>query len=287
MKEGFIQRKESHKETPARFRLVVEAWVKANFSNIEVLGEENLKDLPPDAKVIFATTHISDLDVVVPIAKLGKQFRLRAVNASVQHSFKEDARTNIFLQIIGEDNTMPVDMKWGDHPETGKKEYYTKKFNPENFEPMKEALEDGDTIVMAAYTPVPIKDGKIPDQEGHGVVYLAEISDAVIVPIAINIKSEDPHMGINRTPTHSLKVRPAAEMIIGKPITLEKIEGVERFGDLIQNPGEGDARKEITEERKRIEEELRTQSNIVMQSLADLLPEERRGKWSIQNPTTE
>lgn len=278
MHEGLPQ----HKETPARFRLVVEAWVKANFSNIEVRGEENLKDLPPNAKVIFATTHISDLDVVIPIAKLGKQFRMRAVNASVQHDFREDARTNIFLRVIGEDNTMPVDMKWGDHPETGKKEYYTKKFNPDNFVPMKEALEEGDAIVMAAYTPVPIKDGKIPDQEGHGAVYLAEISDAIIVPIAINIQSEDPHMGINRTPTHSLKGRPAAEMIIGKPIALDKIEGVERFNDLIQNPGEGEVRKEITEERKRIEEGLRTQSDIVMQSLADLLPEERRGKW--KNP---
>ena len=119
----------------------------------------------------------------------------------------------------------------------------------------------------------------MPGQGGHGAAYLAEISDAIIVPIVIDIKSEDPHMGINRTPTHSLKGRPAAEMIIGKPITLGKIEGIEKFNDLIREPGEGDARKKITEERKRIERDLRTQSDVVMQSLADLLPEERRGKW--------
>ena len=50
MSEGMPKQERQHKETPLRFRLAVEAMVKANFEDVEVRGEENLDDLPPDAK---------------------------------------------------------------------------------------------------------------------------------------------------------------------------------------------------------------------------------------------
>ena len=276
-----------HKETPMRFKLPIELMLKANFSKIEMRGEENLKDLPPDAKVIFATTHISDQDVIMPVAKLGDRFRMKVVNASLQHDIRGHTIPNLGLRAMGIENTIPVDIKWGESKDTGREEYYSKQFNPENFLPMQDALEDGDAVVMAAYTPVPMKTGELPDKGGNGAVYLAEMSGAVIVPIAVHIRSEDPNMGMARTPGHSLKEKPVAEMIIGKPIVLEKIEGIEKFADLIENPGEGDARKENTVERKRIAKNLKAQSDVVMQSLADLLPEERKGKWGIQNNEAE
>ena len=162
------------RETPARFRLPIEVNLRANFSAIEVRGEDNLKKIPPGAKVIFATTHISDLDVGMPIAKLGKQFRMKLVNASLQHDITQDPASNLGMRAMGSENMIPVDIQWGrEHPVAGKT-YQGSMFNPENFIPMKKALEEGVALVIAAYTPTHVKDGKLPSKGGYGAVYAAE-----------------------------------------------------------------------------------------------------------------
>jgi 1-acyl-sn-glycerol-3-phosphate acyltransferase len=264
--EGFEQHQQTpeegaHKETPARFRLAVETMLKASFSAIEVVGEENLKKLPPGAKVIIATTHISDYDVIMPIAKLGKQFKIKAVNASVQHSFLKDPLTYTAAHIAGIENTIPVDIQFAKH-ETAGRSYVPSPFNPENFVPMRQALDEGDAIVMAAYTPPPVKDGMLGKKAGFGAVYLAEISGAYILPVAVNIKSDDPKMGTKKSPFSAFLNRPEAEMIIGEPIPPR------------EHPVEA---QDLTPRTMR--EALRDRSDALMYSLAELLPEEKRGVW--------
>ena len=280
--------REIHKETPARFRVAVETYLRAHFSDIEIVGEENLDDLPPDAKVILTTTHISDLDVLIPIAKLGQRFCIKAVNASVQHQFGGDTIANIGLRIVGKENTIPVDYKMGEHPQAGKS-YYTQAFNPNNFVPMKESLDKGETIVMAAYGPQQVKDGKLPKKGASGPVYLAEISGATIVPIAINIESDDPEMGTSKSPFKSLKQRPKAQMIIGKPFIPDKIEGIEKMPELLKTRGNEAGGAESLDKLREIQHALREQSDKIMSSLASALPENKRGDWGkeIEDPGEE
>lgn len=271
---------EARKETPARFRLAVDILLKANFGKIKVKGEENLDKLPPGAKVIIATTHISDFDVLVPIVKLGKRFKIKAVNASLQHDVRKDAMPSLSVIAAGKENTIPVDFKWGKNPK-GQKSYYSSSFNPDNFTPMKEALDDGDAILMAAYNPEPIKSGMLPAKGGYGAVYLAEVSDAVIVPVAVNIKSKDPFAGMRERAIQTLLDRPEMEMVIGEPITLDKVSGIERMAEILKQR-EKDP-KSITKneigELRNVQKDLQNQSDKIMASLARLLPEEKRGAW--------
>lgn len=58
--------------TSKRLLMAIGADVKLATGKIQTHGEEHLKEIPPDKKVIIATTHISDLDVPIATLKLGK-----------------------------------------------------------------------------------------------------------------------------------------------------------------------------------------------------------------------
>jgi 1-acyl-sn-glycerol-3-phosphate acyltransferase len=73
--------------TSKRLLIAIGADVKLATGEIQTHGEEHLKEIPPDKKVIIATTHISDLDVPIATLKLGKYFDIAITNQSIHHSF--------------------------------------------------------------------------------------------------------------------------------------------------------------------------------------------------------
>jgi hypothetical protein len=244
--------------------------LKAVLSKIEIRGRENLDKIPPNAKVVIATTHISDIDVAIPIAKLGRIFRIKWANASMQHHITQDPFINLVLTAAGIANAIPVDYHWAQQDGVGKS-YTASNFNLKNFLPMRKALENGDTIVFAAHNPTHIRDGKLPLDGGHGAVYLAEISGATILPVAINIKSDDPLLGTTKYPLLGMfKERTEAEMVIGEPYAPERIDGIEGFAN---------AQKKTYKDLRIVVSGLRRESERLMRTLAQLLPEERRGPW--------
>lgn len=70
--------------------------------------------------------------------------------------------------------------------------------------------------------------------------------------------------------------------IIGKPITPEKIEGIEELGEILKRRKENP--KSITKgdlvRARELQQALQAESNKVMASLAEMLPEEKRGPWA-------
>ena len=120
----------SVEERPAiskRLLMAIEAHVKLATGEIRTHGDEHLKEIPADKKVIIATTHISDLDVPIATLKLGKYFDIAITNQSLHHFFLGEPRTNIGIRIAGRENFIPIDTKKIKGQKRGE-------FNPRNFE---------------------------------------------------------------------------------------------------------------------------------------------------------
>jgi hypothetical protein len=49
-------------------------------------------------------------------------------------------------------------------------------FNPDNFEPMLEPMDEGYAMLVAAHNPR--NDNRLPEKSGYGAAYLAAIADA-------------------------------------------------------------------------------------------------------------
>ncbi len=257
-------------------KVLVEMGVK----NVKVEGEENLNDLPPDAKVIVVTSHISDVDVPLAAYGVGEKLNVAITTDSFQHHLTENPISKIGFQIAGQDNFLPIqyDRKTGHG-----------RFNPSDFDAMQTELNEGKAIVMAGHAPSIEKDPDkvawhLPDKGTIGSAYLAELSGAVLVPVAVDIESETPTgMGADsvmrglKNMVQTMRHKPDARVIIGKPIILPHIEGIEGFGNLSSNK---DAPAENRRaEFRRIRTELETASDEIMGQLASLLPPSKRGVW--------
>ena len=158
---------EKKKETtPRRLMLALEALVKLQTKSIEVDGKEHVKEIPPDSKVVVATTHLSDLDVPLSAYALGNELNLVITNESVHHHFNQEAPTNIGLHIAGKENFIPIDYK-----KTGGKKR-PRGFNPDNFVPMAEALENGKGVVIASQNPSPEHETNVKNTRGGTELFI-------------------------------------------------------------------------------------------------------------------
>jgi 1-acyl-sn-glycerol-3-phosphate acyltransferase len=260
---------EKKKETtPRRLMLALEALLRMQTKNIEINGLDQVKSLPPDSKVIVATTHLSDLDVPLATYALGNELNLVITNESVHHHLSKEADTNIGLHIAGKKNFIPIDY------EKVEGEKKPRGFNPDNFTPMVEALEQGKGVVIASQNPSPKQATNLETNKGgYGAVYLAEISDAYILPVAIEVIS-DIGAGMYENRIKTFIEKPNIGVHIGSPIKLEKIEGIERLAELIKKHSEN--RRLTTEEFQefsRLKKALEQQSQLLVAKLSDLLPE--------------
>lgn len=262
-------------EKPDLMIKMVDLLIGRNFNKVEVKGEENLELIPRDRKVIFVPTHLSDFDVPMTISVIGKHFHVSVGDASTHHKITENTgaffgNTLVNLATLRK-NFYPVEHRNKDGVEKGK-------FNPEDFEGMKEIFEQDKSLVISAY----YKGGQgweLPDKGGYGAVYLAEMEDALIVPVAVNIRSEE-QIGMGNTKLKTLMKKPDAEVSIGVPVELEDIPGIERIKEIMEKRKSEKLSHDEVEEFHRLRLDLRDKSDLLMGKLAELLPEEKRGRWN-------
>ncbi len=249
----------------------VELHVATSLGNIETVGMENIDRIPPDAKVIIVVSHISDLDLPAAIKVLGHDFDIVVTAQSSNFNFLENPVGYTVTKIAGMNNFLPVD--YGKVAGIQRAE-----FNPENFTSMNEALSHGKDIVIAGHNPT--RNGSL-GSGSIGPIYLAQLSGAIILPVAVNLKTDEA-LGIDgQNKLMTMIKKPDAQVIIGEPIELPPIEGVT---DRIQAVMNKRAQKEkvTPDERQQFSadiDKLREQSNRVMSELAHMLPESKRGEY--------
>jgi hypothetical protein len=258
---------------------------KTRFLNllykINATGKENLETIPQGKNIIFVTTHNNDSDVGLAINVLGKNFpNITVAEESTHYIFKQDP-VDYLGHLVGRKDSFRVDYNSGADDRRGK-------FDPKNFEPMRKSLEEGKPLVISAYfTPnYPNTANGLPEQTGNGATYLAQITkDAIIIPIAVDIKLDKPVLkksdNNNLYIQRLLKGRINADVVIGRPFIPVHIEGIEHLGEIIQKRKSRteSMTKEELQEFSNLNKQLKEQSKIIMQRLAELLPPEKRGVW--------
>ena len=260
---------ESRQGTPQRLWLANEANLKFAVKDIKVTGQKNIKEIPAGAKVVVLTTHLTDLDVPLAIHAVGHELNVAIMNLSTHHKFfgkQGEAPTNIGIRIAGKGNFIPIDYH---KDESGIKS--PKAFNPDNFEPAVRAMQEGKSVVTAAHSPSSeFRESLEGVRGGYGGVYLAELTDAYVLPVVIKL---DRATGMYKTMVKTITIaKPNAAVTVGKPFKLEKIAGIERFAEI--NKKREDGIKLSDEERvefSRLADALRERSQVVMKQLSDQL----------------
>lgn len=231
-----------------RLATVCKASLKPMFSEIKVSGHQNLEKIPKDRQIIFATTHLSNTDVTIAASELAKEYNIKIVQAST-HDYPMQSPSGYISKIVGgSENFISIRTKKVNGKEKGF-------FRPEDYNPMVEHLKNG-PILMAAYynsdkryvDNALQKDVVLPEKGGVGAIWLAQKSNSVIVPTTIDINKK------------------LAVVHFGEALDLEKIDEIDSF-------------KNDLEKTRDISEKLRKQSNLLMSSLAKMLPAEKRGSW--------
>jgi hypothetical protein len=251
--------------------------VISELFKLEVEGAENLREIPPGKHILFLTTHLSDIDMPIAIAGLAKENvrNLKLAELSTHFDFLKNP-TAYLGRLAGGANSLPVS-----HTLNFRGEHTV--FNPEDFPPMKDVMLAGDHMVMAAYFNLKKtykeKKWELPEKGGNGGVYLAQITpDTVIVPVAVDIQTPEPIAMGGPNPAELIKYHNApARVRIGKPLEPHPISGVEKFAGLLEKFKKN---TRLTDEERneftRIHRALREESDRVMHSLSDMLPEEKR-----------
>jgi hypothetical protein len=265
--ENKIINTKPHQEIPQRLWLANEANLRLAVGQVRIEGKENIKGIPPGAKVVVLTTHLNDLSVPAAIHALGRDLDLVVTNQSIHHEFgggQGEIAANIGMRVAGKGNFIAIDYERNKEGEKS-----PKAFNPENFQPMIDALDKGKSIIMAAHNPtkeaLPNLDGV---KGGYGGVYLAELADAYILPVTVTL-SQDVMDSYN---LKTLLNKPDAFVIIGKPFKLEKIPGIERFAELTKKrEDEGKLNDEERIEFSGLAHALREKSLLVMKQLSEQL----------------
>ncbi len=268
--------RERGEKTPARLMLALKAFREGISKGVTVEGLDNALSIPKDKKVIIATSHITDLDVQLAASALGEHFDLMITNQSTQHTFMGDPMSNTAMRIAGRDNFMPIEYRAGDNNE--KSPY----FQPSDYAGMSQRMDQGKTMLIAAHNPsrdLQLKRG------GYAATYLAQLTDAVILPVGVDMESDgDARVGQAANPLKTLANRPRVTIRIGKPFTPEKIEGVERLGEIMQKRERGEKiDKSELEEFSRINASLKEKSAEIMTHIAQLVPAEKRGDISAES----
>jgi hypothetical protein len=268
--------KEAKPETSKRLLAALEP-TRLNFSKIELIGADHLAEIPPDAKVVIAVDHLNNLSIPAAALMLGRRLPVQISNQSTQFSFRENPGGHIGVAVGGKDNFKGIDY----NAETNE----PKPFNPENFDDMLEPLGEGYAMIVAAHNPV--NTNKLPEKAGYGAAYLAGISDAYILPVSVNVKSEvhvmEGKAGLLKNIKGTIDMvrnRPEVEVTIGKPHKIAEEADIQKFHKLFMKRKEtGRLSADELEEFKHLRISLNAASDEIMEDLAGMLPSEKRGEW--------
>jgi len=159
--------------TPKKLRSAAELVVP---NDRKVEGLENLRKIPNNRRVIIVTPHFSNLDAPLIVDALGDLMNIQIVGMSAHF---DDARKYMF-KLAGEKSFSPVSY------EKMKSGIYRPIFNPKDFENIRDIAESENKVPWISTGPLQMdkKMGKIP----IGPAYLAELMDAVILPVTVVVE---------------------------------------------------------------------------------------------------
>lgn len=259
------------KRSSWRMRLSARLWQRCllKIGKGEIEGMEHVATLPTDKHVIVATTHVSDADVGVAVNALADDLSLGIANQSLHHSWRGDWRMYLALSLIGKDRFFAVDFVKTRNGIVGS-------FNPDNYLLMAEAMtQRGISMLVPAHSPC--FTGRLPARGGLGAVYLGQISkSSVILPVAVDVEYRNGRALRGISLLNLLRRPVTVKTIIGEPFQFPAIRDVEDFAFLTRNK----VRSEAADVRYHaIRQCLFRQSDELMQRLATLLPDAKRGRW--------
>lgn len=254
---------------------------EATIQRPKVEGLHNLQEIPEDQPVIFAVSHLSDADVPAAAEAL---LHYRSLDIVILQTGVADLKQKPFIYLAGRYNFHTVKNTFNLRTQTP----HTR-FNQADFKEMKEAMQRGRDMMIAAHNPT--RNWQLPDNPGIGAVYLAQITGAPIVPVVLDIHSETP-VGMAHDITGALsrlirRMRPEATLRIGQAMMLEKLEA-EQLSNLVRLL-QADDRIQLRTDPQQYQKakkafrktygRLKEQAELVMNELALLLPPKKRGGW--------
>ncbi len=260
----------NRKESPLQLRAAVGLETGLMLGRIMTFGKGYLKHIPEGKKVIVVTSHISDIDIPVVIDQLGGDLNLKITAQSTNLDFKKDAASTFGTFVAGHDNFLPIDYTI----EGDKKVAH---FNPDNYDAMASALREGSEVLVAAHKP---SSGAL-SRGGIAAPYLSQVGggEFVILPVAVNVKSKKPFRAGGEA--ELLKERPDTDVFIGEPMELPRIEGIEDYAKILKKKEQSGGELDPVESEKlaALQDALRSQSDSIMKSIAEMLPFEKRGEY--------
>jgi hypothetical protein len=257
--------KRKPEKSDPRLMMALELMTKLQVGEVHIDGLEHLEEVPQDKKIVIATTHTTILDVPLAARALGNNLDLGIADLSLHHHLEDDAFTYIGLHAAGIENFHSVD-----YGKTKEGHAVPATFNPDNFGPMLEAMDGGKRIVISVTSFS--EDDKL-KRPGYGAVYLAELADAAILPVAVRVDSKDENtLG---TITKVFKKKPDAYIHIGSPIELGKVEEIEHLKAIIdkRKSREKLSHEEVLEFGQLVDA-LREKREIVIGKINELLDED-------------
>ena len=250
------------------------------FFKVKILGEENIGLIPQGKGVVFAPSHLTDFDVPITVASIGR-FRqnLKVGHVSSHNSFFGNPTAFISLKIAGgKKNFRPIYHTGKGRGRTGD---FKKWVCSESFHQMEKDINENADVVISAYFDSSYSNNRkvLSNKKGVGAVYLAQQTSTLIVPIAVDVQTQG-NIGLgNFSPIEYIKElkinkwkKPIINISIGKPIQLEKIAGIKDMTEVIKN---NDLEK-YSELRKKLE----NKSEIIMNHIAEILPKHKHGNWN-------
>ena len=232
--------------------------------DIKITGKENIQKIPEGAKVLVMPSHLNDLSVPATIHAVARELDLVILNESTHHASGSQGEPimKASMKIAGAEHFLPLDFEKDE--KSGEKSPVA--FNPENFAPAIKALEEGKSVLVAAHNPA-----KEPLQNlegvrgGYGGVYLAELTDAYILPVTVQLS----RAVMDSKNLKTLMNRPNADIVIGEPFQLPKIEGIKNLSRIMEKRKNGQKlSEEEIKEFSRLTNALREQLEIVMKHLS-------------------
>jgi hypothetical protein len=258
------------RRSPWRMRLCARCWQRCilKIGKGEIEGMKHVATLPTDKHVIVATTHVSDADVGVAVNALADHLNLGIANQSIHHTWQGDWLMYLTLRLIDKECFFPVDFARIRNRIVGS-------FNPDNYLHMAEAMtQRGISMLVPAHSPC--FTGKLPNRGGFGAVYLGQISNSVILPVAVDVEYRNGKALRGISFQNLLRKPITVRTIIGEPIQFSTIRNIEDLPLLTKHK----VRSKAADIRYHsIHQSLLQQSDELMRKLATLLPYPKRGKW--------
>jgi hypothetical protein len=269
-----------------RFRVAMKLNVELITDSVEVKGWENYYALPENIHPVIATTHLTDTDVQITAFTFSQ---VADIAVSSIKTNQQDKIIGKLISLAGRENFYDIANQFVD-----KKANF--RLDATNFLAMVRAVcKKGKTMVIPSHSPHYIGYGNrvLPDNPGLAAVIVANLTDRVVLPVAVEIHTKG-RVGMAEDLFDNVikKVKgkiPKSTVFIAEPIFLDA-GGIPE--ELITTKNEvldalqifnSHTRMTMTEEDRILSLEtlrkLKKQGEIVMMAQSAELPKERRGIW--------